>query len=303
MLYTFFASLDNDSNGYQDIDVETTLRNDVENCHITAVMKDAAEQEETKTQEPEDCGTCPICLETMERTDVEALPCSHLLHQQCLQQMLASDTAHYRQSKCPTCRFPLRGPPADLVSNSDSDEDMPQYEPEPEFYPDPEPEPEPTPAENALALLLRAVEDCPDEPLETLARRFSSATTLFDPEVAGTEEGLADRVRVNHSFSVGRRAMYLVGAYNTAHYVAAYQLSLGRVSRAAALRRLNIRGLNATSASLYIAFAKVIDKYRAYKFLYVCSENWNVVRTLLPRGVLDGAFAQLGEEYLSKFQH
>jgi hypothetical protein len=89
----------------------------------------------------------------------------------------------------------------------------------------------------------------------------------------------------------------LVGAYNVAKYIAEYRVN-NRVNRQEALGQLDLSWLRTSPrcsniiAAQYEAFAKIIDRHGAHKFLYTCSVPWREVRELLPRMVLAKAFAE-----------
>jgi hypothetical protein len=167
---------------------------------------------------------------------------------------------------------------------------------------EPEPEETRTKEQKARRLILDvafADLDLPDA--ETLsascgvAARYASLYDMWRGDGVGHKtDDIAEAIETCHRLAKGKTRLNLVGAYNVTKYIAEYQARHGfpcrGLSRAEALRRLNLRGVNNTSAAQYAAFATIIDFHKAYKFLYTCSVPWRKVRELLPRKVLANAF-------------
>jgi len=135
--------------------------------------------------------------------------------------------------------------------------------------------------------------DLPDA--ETLSASCGVAVryaSLYNDEEEHKIDDIAEAIGTCHRLATGNTRLSLVGAYNVAKYIAEHCANTRTPPsrRAEALQRLNLRGINNSSALQFFAFARIIDKHGAHKFLYTCSVPWREVRELLPGMVLADAF-------------
>ena len=135
--------------------------------------------------------------------------------------------------------------------------------------------------------------DLPDA--ETLSASCGVAVryaSLYNDEEEHKTDDIAEAIGTCHRLAAGKTRLSLVGAYNVAKYIAEHCANTRTPPsrRAEALQRLNLRGINNSSALQFFAFARIIDKHGAHKFLYTCSVPWREVRELLPGVVLARAF-------------